>query len=101
MATYAELVSQAQAIMAQAEEVRKQELVGVVADIKAKMKEFGITAQDLADAPQRRAAGKSKAKAPAKYRNPNGETWSGGPGRKPEWVRAVLASGQSIEDFRI
>ena len=38
MASYKELVSQAEALMAQAEEVRKQELAGVIADIKAKIK---------------------------------------------------------------
>ncbi|MFM2262762.1 MAG: hypothetical protein RI959_1438, partial [Pseudomonadota bacterium] len=43
----------------------------------------------------------AKVKAPAKFKGPNGELWSGGPGRKPEWVRALLAEGKSIEDFRI
>jgi DNA-binding protein H-NS len=99
MATYSELVSQAQALMAQAEQVRKQELANVIADIKAKMKEYGITVEDLGGTSSRKSAGKSK--AAAKYRGPNGELWSGGPGRKPEWVKAVVASGKSIEDYRI
>ncbi len=99
MATYSELVSQAQALMAQAEQVRKNELAAVIADIKAKMKEYGITVDDLQAGTARKVAGKSK--AAAKYRGPNGELWSGGPGRKPEWVKAVVASGRSIEDFRI
>ena len=47
MATYSELMAQAQALMAQAEQVRKQELANVIADIKAKMKEYGITLEDL------------------------------------------------------
>lgn len=105
MATYTELVSQAQALMAQAEQVRKQELAQVIADIKARMKEYGITVDDLAGSPVRKAAagksGGSKAKAPAKYRGPNGELWSGGPGRKPDWVKAALAEGKNIESFRI
>ena len=100
MTTYADLVSQAQALMAQAEQVRKQELANVMADIKAKMKEYGITLEDLGGTTARKAGG-TKAKAPAKYRGPNGELWSGGPGRKPEWVKAVVAAGQTIEDFRI
>ncbi len=105
MSSYSDLINQAQALMAQAEQVRKQELANVIADIKAKMKEYGITVADLgggAGAP-RKAAGKSKSKstAPAKYRGPNGETWAGGLGRKPEWVRAILAAGKSIEDYRI
>ena len=46
-------------------------------------------------------AAKTKSAAAPKFKGPNGELWAGGPGRKPEWVRAVLASGKSIEDFRI
>lgn len=101
MATYNELVSQAQALMAQAEQVRRQEFAGVVADIKAKMREFGITIEDLGSASSARKGGAGKAKAPAKYKGPNGELWSGGPGRKPEWVKAVLAAGQSLDQFLI
>ena len=89
--------------MAQAEQVRKQELSAVIADIKAKMKEYGITAADLGgSAGAVRKAPKAKAEArEAKYRGPNGETWAGGLGRKPEWVRALLAAGKNIEDYRI
>ncbi len=100
MATYSELVSQAQALMAQAEQVRKQELANVIADIKAKMKEYGITVEDLgAQSGRKPAVGKSK--SAAKFRGPNGELWSGGPGRKPDWVKAALAEGKDIESFRI
>ncbi|MBA4262267.1 MAG: histidine biosynthesis protein HisIE [Comamonadaceae bacterium] len=102
MATYSELMAQAQKLMAQAEQARKDELASTIADIKARMKQFGITAADLGGAASGgKKAGKSKSSAPAKYRGPNGELWAGGPGRKPEWVRAVLASGKSVEDFRI
>jgi DNA-binding protein H-NS len=101
MATYSELMSQAQALMAQAELARKEELSSVIADIKAKMKQFGITTADLGGMGGSKKAVKSKSNAPAKYRGPNGELWGGGPGRKPEWVRAVLASGKSIDEFLI
>jgi DNA-binding protein H-NS len=102
MATYSELMAQAQALMTQAEQARKNELASVIADIKAKMKQYGISVADLGGASSvTKKAGKSKSKAPAKYRGPQGELWAGGPGRKPEWVRAVLASGKSIEDYRI
>ena len=102
MATYSELMAQAQTLMAQAEQARKNELASVIADIKGKMKQFGITVADLGGtAGATKKAGKSKSSAPAKYRGPNGELWAGGPGRKPEWVRAVLAAGKSVEDYRI
>ncbi|QBM29743.1 H-NS histone family protein [Hydrogenophaga sp. NH-16] len=102
MATYSELMAQAQALMSQAEQARKNELAAAIADIKAKMKEYGITVTDLGGAAAgAKKAAKSKSKAVAKYRGPNGELWAGGPGRKPEWVRAVLAAGKSLEDYRI
>ncbi|MCW5654439.1 MAG: H-NS histone family protein [Hydrogenophaga sp.] len=101
MATYSELMAQAQNLMAQAEQARKNEIASVIADIKAKMKQFGITTADLGGASGGKKAGKSKSSAPAKYRGPNGELWAGGPGRKPEWVRAVLASGKSLDSYRI
>ena len=101
MATYSELMAQAQSLMAQAEQARKDELAAVLADIKGKMKQYGLTVEDLGNAAPGKKAGKSKSSAPAKYRGPNGELWAGGPGRKPEWVRAVLAQGKSIDDFLI
>lgn len=103
MATYSELKQQAETLLAEAEIVRKQEITEVVQCIKAQMKEYGLTVTDLgrlAPTGQRKVA-KSKSTAPAKYRGPNGELWAGGLGRKPEWVRAVLAKGKNIEDFLI
>ena len=103
MATYIELKQQAETLLAEAEVVRKQEITEVVQSIKAQMKEYGLTVTDLgllASTGQRKVA-KSKSTAPAKYRGPNGELWAGGLGRKPEWVRAVLAEGKNIEDFLI
>jgi DNA-binding protein H-NS len=104
MATYIELKAQAEAMLAQAESVRKQELAALIQDIKAKMKEYGLTLADLggsASTGPRKATAKSKSTAPAKYRGPNGELWAGGLGRKPEWVRALLAAGKNIDDYLI
>lgn len=55
------------------------------------MHQYGITVADL----------EGKSKAEPKYRGPNGELWSGGPGRKPQWVREVVQAGKSIEEYRI
>lgn len=101
MATYTELMAQAQALMTQAEQARKNELSSAIADIKAKMKQYGITVADLGGSTGAKKPATSKSKAPAKYKGPNGELWAGGPGRKPEWVRAVLAKGESLDSYRI
>lgn len=102
MTTYSELKAQAEALLVQAEQVRKQELAAVVLEIKAKMKEYGLTVADLGNGSvASRKSGKSKSAAPAKYRGPNGELWAGGLGRKPEWVRSLLAAGKNLDDYRI
>lgn len=102
MDSYIELKAQADAFYARAEQARKLELASVIQDIKAKMKEFDLTVADLGGAAAGpRKAVKSKSAAPAKYRGPNGELWAGGLGRKPEWVRSLLAEGKNIEDFLI
>ena len=101
MPTYSELMAQAQTLMAQAEQARKDELSAVIADIKAKMRQYGLTAADLGSSATGKKAAKTKSSAPAKYRGPNGELWAGGPGRKPEWVRAALAAGKSMDQFLI
>ncbi|MDM7323026.1 MAG: H-NS histone family protein [Gammaproteobacteria bacterium] len=36
-----------------------------------------------------------------KYRGPNGEIWTGGPGRRPDWVVEILKRGESLGDYRI
>ena len=100
MSSYDELMLQAKALMEQAESVRKAELANVVTEIKAKMKEFGITIADLGGVPPKKKGSSGSAKE-AKYRGPNGELWGGGAGRKPEWVRDVLATGGDIEQYRL
>jgi DNA-binding protein H-NS len=83
MASYAELKAQADALIKQAEEIRRVENKEVIAEIRAAIREHGITADQLGFAP----AGKGSRKtAPAKYRDPvTGKTWSGR-GRTPLWL---------------
>lgn len=97
MATYKELKAQAEALLKQAEVARRAESAAVVAEIQARMKEHGITLDDL------KMGGKTKSRAvvAAKYRNPaTGESWSGR-GRAPKWLAEELAKGRSKEAFLI
>lgn len=103
MATYLELKEQAEKLLAEAERMREQEIADAIADIKRKIELYGLTAADLGFArsgPGGNARPKA-AKAPIKYRGPNGETWSGGRGRKPQWVTEVLQQGRSLEEFAV
>lgn len=106
MPTYQELIQQAEELRRQAEAVRKQEMQTKIEEIKAIMVEAGISAEDLMAALQkgrRSTSGASRRGEPRviKYRGPDGEPWSGGPGRKPDWVRKILAAGGDIEQYRV
>jgi DNA-binding protein H-NS len=102
VATYLELKEQAERLLAQAEEMREKEIADAIADIKEKMRLYGLTAEDLGLG--RAAGGRSargKVAAVIKYRGPNGETWSGGRGRKPQWVTQALQQGRKLEEFAV
>ncbi|HET8743975.1 MAG TPA: H-NS histone family protein [Ramlibacter sp.] len=105
MATYQELKEQAEKLLAEAERVREQEIAEAIADIKRKIDLYGLTAVDLGLARNTGGPGGARPKAaksaPIKYRGPNGETWSGGRGRKPQWVVQALKEGRNLEDFAV
>jgi DNA-binding protein H-NS len=107
MATYLELKAQAEQLLAQAEQMKAKETQDVIADIKSKIANYGLTAEDLGLSGRGNSTGRprqarktQKSTSPVKYRGPNGETWGGGRGRKPQWVVDALAKGKNIEDFR-
>ena len=103
MATYLELKQQAEKLLAEAERVREQEIADAIADVKKKIELYGLTAADLGFA-RNAGPGNSRAKSAkgiVKYRGPNGETWSGGRGRKPQWVAQLLKDGGNLEDYAV
>jgi DNA-binding protein H-NS len=78
------------------------------ADIREKQKalaaaesaarDFGYSLDEVLTA----RAGKTKAKSPPKFRDPKNpaNTWSG-MGRKPDWLKAALDAGSSLDELRI
>jgi DNA-binding protein H-NS len=104
VATYLELKQQAEKLLAEAEKIREQEIADAIADVKEKIRQYGLTAEDLglarAAGPGRSARSKS-AGGVVKYRGPNGETWGGGRGRKPQWVTQALKEGKSLDEFAV
>ena len=104
MATYLELKEQAEKLLAEAERMREQEITETIGDIKRKIELYGLTAADLGLAKNSGGPGLSRAKpakSPVKYRGPNGEAWSGGRGRKPQWVVQALKDGRDLEEFAV
>ncbi|MFP4890820.1 H-NS family nucleoid-associated regulatory protein [Paraburkholderia sp. EG304] len=87
MASYKQLTAQLEKLHKEVAAARDKEVAQAIADIKQKIAEYDLTAEELgftsAAAKPRR---KSSATAVAKYRNPRtGETWSGR-GRSPGWL---------------
>jgi DNA-binding protein H-NS len=91
MKTYAELLNEAKALQQQAEELRRTERAAAIATIKQYMAAHQITVQML----------KTPTPKPAKYVGPNGEKWAGGAGRRPAWVKTLMAQGADLEQYRV
>jgi DNA-binding protein H-NS len=95
---FKDIQAQIEALQVQATAARKQELSEVIADIKAKVKEYDLTPADIGFKKLGKAPGASKVSA--KYRDPNsGKEWSGR-GKPPLWIAAALKSG-SAQSFLI
>jgi len=100
MPTYQEIVSQIEDLKREAEEIRKQEMAGAIAEIKRMMAEFGISLADLGAGP-RAPKGKLRAVGAVRYRDPvSGKTWSGR-GRRPGWIMDLQAQGKSLDSCKI
>jgi DNA-binding protein H-NS len=99
MASLQELMAQRAALDQQIEETKNRDRSAAIAQIKALMAQFDISAADLSG--RTRAAAKPTGKVPAKYRNKaTGETWSGR-GLQPKWLKAALANGAQLQDFAV
>jgi len=95
MKTYKELQVEIKNLQMRAEKARRAEVANVIADIKEKMREYGITEADLSGKGGKKQVKKAGTVKP-KYRNSaTGETWTGR-GKPPKWI-----AGQDREKFLI
>lgn len=97
-----ELLAEAELLFKQAQEVRQQEVAAIIADIKEQIKTHELRPEDLFPGISKthtKANGRQKREP--RYRGPNGQTWGGGSGRKPDWVREIEAKGESIDKYLI
>ncbi len=97
MTTYKEIKNKIAQLEKEAEALRKAELLTVITEIKARMAEYGITSKDLGII-KNKTRKQPGTTSPARYRNKEGQTWSGR-GRKPKWVIEALAAGKTLEDM--
>lgn len=94
MASYKQLTAQLEKLHKEVAVARDKEIAQAIADIKEKIAEYDLTAEELGFTVKRTPGRKSV--SAAKYRNPKtGETWSGR-GRSPGWL-----AGKNRERFLI
>ena len=92
----------------QLERLKNSDMKKAMEAAEAAAKQHGFSLKQLAAAAPAKAAKASKAKKSPKvvsaprYCNPEdpSTTWTGR-GRRPEWIKAGLAAGKSLEDFAI
>jgi DNA-binding protein H-NS len=84
-------------------ETKRAERADAIAKVQSLMAEYGLTLADLgARAPAGKPAkGGTGTKAAVKFRDAStGQTWSGR-GLQPNWLKAALAAGRSLDEFRV
>lgn len=105
MATYGELQTQLQQLQQAAEEARLREMPEVIATIQGQIEEYKLKPSDifpyLTFSNGETTISTAQRRSSPKYRGPNGETWAGGSGRKPDWVRALLEKGEDLEKYAV
>lgn len=82
-------------------ERRRREALAA-AEEAARSHGFNLSDLGLTGGRPRRAAAAARTPSVARYANPDNaaQTWSGR-GRRPEWLKAALAAGRSLEDLAI
>jgi DNA-binding protein H-NS len=81
---------------------QQQEVKKAREQILAIAQDLGVSVEDLLANTAAKSKSGSGAKVRAQYQNPddNSQTWTGR-GRQPKWVVSALASGKTLDDFRI
>jgi DNA-binding protein H-NS len=84
-------------------ETKRTERAEAIARVQSLMAEYGLTLADLgARLPAARPAKSGTGtKAAVKFRDAaTGQTWSGR-GLQPNWLKAALAGGRTLDEFRV
>ena len=74
-------------------------------ELKKQIADYGFTAIDvfgnIATPSKPKKTKKAKTALVVRYRDENGNTWHGGKGPNPKWVKAIKDSGGNIEKYRV
>lgn len=99
MPSFIDLKRQAAELLEKAEQMRREELPGVISDMQQRIAEYGITQAELFPT----ASKKTLPPSGKVYRHPTDskKTWLGR-GHTPMWLKELTADGgKSIDDFLV
>lgn len=99
MSNYEKLIAQREELDHQIEAAHQEELIAAIETVRKLIKQFQLAPKDCGFK-QRERVSKKKPSCLAKFRGPNGKTWSGR-GRAPAWLTVLEKQGTSREQFRI
>ena len=86
MASYKQLTAQLEKLHKEVAAAREKEIEQAIAEIKEKIAEYDITAEELGFSSRAAGLGQRKKPMPARYMDPKtGQRWSGR-GRAPGWL---------------
>ena len=101
-ASYQELKQQSEKLLAEVEKARKKEVQEFIGEVQAKMEFYSLTVQDMGFSTNNRLVSKADpSQSIIKYKSPDGQGWTGGRGRKPDWVMKALADGKNLQEFAV
>lgn len=98
MTTLADIQKQIDELLKQKSELVNKERESVIEEMKEKVRIYDIKASELGF--RKNSKGSAPATKTVKYKNEKGETW-GGRGPKPQWVKDVEASGESLDKYLV
>jgi DNA-binding protein H-NS len=74
-------------------------------ELKKKIADYGFTVIDVfgvtVTPSKPKKSTKAKTELVVKYRDEDGNTWHGGKGPNPKWVKAIKDAGGDIEKYRV
>lgn len=103
MSSLVDIQKQIAELQSQAAEIKAREFDEKVAMIKETMESYGITIEDIQGKSPKApkvSGSKSANPVPAKYKGPNGESWTGR-GLAPRWLTALIGEGHTKEEYLI
>ncbi len=101
MTTLQDLLAKRAALEQEIQNTQKRDRSDAIQKIKILMQEYDLSTADISNKAGPKPTGTRHGKVAAKFRNTaTGDEWSGR-GLQPKWLKAALASGKTLDNFRL